>query len=238
MVEVDPILLIAAGSVAAGLAAVALCLRAPAKQIDRKTASNKKAEQPAVNKPKKKATKAAKKAISPSPANDSSAESDESEIAAIVADIGPINLQHKSTKKGKDASKVISANDAAASKAAARKTAEAAEAATRKAEAAKEAADNLAMLLAEEEESKKGKKTKETPEQRIARLERQKVAKNKKVEEEELSKQTATLLAAADRNFNSSATSGASAHSSHVDGWAVVEDKRKVGGEKACGTSQ
>lgn len=228
MVEVDPMLLIAAGSVAAGLAAVALCLRAPAKQADRKVLPNKKTEQATSVKPKKKATKTAKKSISPSPANDSSAESDESEIAAIIADIGPIDIQHKSTKKGKDAAKSSSTIDTAAVKAATRKAAEATEAAARKADAAKKAADALAILLAEEEEAKKSKKAKETPEQRVARLERQRIAKVKKGEEEELSKNAATMLAAADNKYTSSATSGASAQSSHVDGWAVVEDKRKV----------
>ena len=121
MVEVDPMLLITAGSIAVGLAAAALCLRAPAKQIDKKIVTNKKVEQVATVKPKKKAAKTAKKVVS-APANDSAAESDESEIAALIADIGHVDLQQKPAKKAKEAAKVSgpTAAEVAATKAAAK----------------------------------------------------------------------------------------------------------------------
>lgn len=228
MVEVDPMILFAAGSIAAGLAAAALCLRAPSKQTEKSTVSNKKVDQVTGVKPKKKAAKTAKKVTS---ANDSAAES-ESEIAAIIADIGPIDEKVKQ-KKSKEASKSTgpSASEVAATKAAAKKNAEAAQVAARKAEDAAEAASLEARLLAEEEEeAKKSKKVKETPEQRAARVERQRVAKVKKIEEEELSKSAAIQLAAVESNLVSSVSksSGASNSADHVDGWAVVEDKRKV----------
>ena len=229
MVEVDPMLLIAAGSIAAGLAAAALCLRAPSKQAVRSTTSSKKAEESVAAKPKKRASKAAKKAT-PGSANDSAADS-ESEIAALLADIGPITVQKKIAKKGKEATKASgpSSVEVAAAKAAQRKLEDAAEAAARKAEAAEEAAELEAALLAEEEEAKKSKKAKESPAQKLARLERQRLAKVKKTEEDELSKSAAIQLAAAESKILSAAAkSGASAQSAHVDGWAVVEDKRKV----------
>lgn len=229
MVEVDPMLLIAAGSIAAGLAAAALCLRAPSKQITKNTKSSHKVDESAAVKPKKKPSKAAKKSSSGSN-NDSAADS-ESEIAALLADIGPITVQKKVVKKGKEASKTSgpSSVEVAAAKAAQRKIDDAAEAAAKKAEAAEEAAELEAALLAEEEEAKKSKKAKESPAQKLARLERQRLAKVKKTEEDELSKSAAIQLAAAESKILSAASkSGASAQSAHVDGWAVVEDKRKV----------
>lgn len=233
MVEVDPMLLITVGSIAAGLAAAALCLRAPAKTIEKKVVSNKKTEQVASIKPKKKATKTAKKVVSVA-ANDSAAESDASEIAALVAEIGPVDLQQKPTKKAKEAAKASgpTAADVAATKAAAKKAAEAAEAvlkAQQNAEAAAEAARIVAMTLAAEEEAKKSKKAKETPEQRAARLDRQKLAKVKKVEEEELSKNVAIQLAAVEsKSVAKVVSSVTAAQPLQIDGWAVVEDKRKV----------
>ena len=242
MVEVDPMLLITAGSIAVGLAAAALCLRAPAKQSDKKIITNKKVEQVATVKPKKKAAKTVKKVVS-APANDSAAESDESEIAALIADIGHVDLQPKPVKKAKEAAKVSgpTAAEVAATKAAAKRIAEAAEAvqkAHQKAEAAEEAARLIAIALAAEEEAKKSKKAKETPEQRAARLDRQRLAKVKKVEEEELSKTAAIQLAAVESKLVSRVSiTGNIAQPVQVDGWAVVEDKRKVRGVKTikCG---
>lgn len=94
-----------------------------------------------------------------------------------------------------------------------------------------EAANKSAKLLAEEmeEEMKKNKKPKESTEQRLARLERQKLAKVKKIEEEGLSKSAAIKLAATENISTPSVYSqSAPVAPAHIDGWAVVEDKRKV----------
>lgn len=238
MVEVDPMLLVAAGSIAAGLAAAAFCLRGSSKVIESKTI-NKKTEQSASVKQKKSKKPTAKKNTAST--NDSSAtESDETaEIAAIIADVGHVDLQHKSAKKSKEVIKTKevgpSASEIAATKAAAKRASDAAEAVAKQllkieAEKAEIAARHAEMLLKEEEEAKK-KKAKETPDQRVARLERQKLAKVKKVEEE-LSKTAAMKLAASETELVSSLVKASASVPGqgpvHVDGWAVVEDKRKV----------
>jgi hypothetical protein len=73
-------------------------------------------------------------------------------------------------------------------------------------------------------EEKKGKKAKETPEQRAARLERQRIAKLKKAEEE--------AAAAAQTEVQVvqkvSAASPPPAAAPAADGWEVVADKRKA----------
>lgn len=77
------------------------------------------------------------------------------------------------------------------------------------------------------EEEQKTKKAKETPEQRTARLERQKIAKQKKTEE------TAAALAVKDpapiatTNSVDNQYSVTSQQPQISDGWAVVEDRRK-----------
>ena len=77
-----------------------------------------------------------------------------------------------------------------------------------------------------DEDSKKGKKAKETPEQRAARLERQKVAKAKKLADEELNKNAALEIAANESRL--AAPAQPEAFQAHNDGWNVVEDKRKA----------
>lgn len=229
-------ILVAAGSVAASLAAALLCLRGSSKQTEKKSDS-KKVEVVEKVKPKKKATKIVKKTTVPvftEPRSES--ESEELEIAAIIASVGPVEVaSHKVAKKAKDV-KIVgpSASEIAATKAAAAKKAKydarmAAEA-LQKVEDAEMVAREIAARLEEEEEAKKSKKAKETPDQRVARLERQRLAKVKKVEEEELSKVTAIQLAAVENRtvqamFN---TTSSIIQPVHVDGWAVVEDKKKV----------
>ena len=226
MVEVDPMILVAAGSIAAGLAAAVMCMR-PSSKVTKASTISDKSEVSNASKPKKKHSKPAKKSTASS--NESPVQSEESEIAAIIADLGPIDLHQKQAKKMKEASTGRS-TDLAVS--AAKKVADL-EAAAKKAEIEKQEAEAeiaaaLADALLAEEEEKRNKKPKESAEQKTARLERQKIAKMKKAEVEEMSKSVAIELAAAESksaNLNRSSVSTAPAH---ADGWAVVEDKRKV----------
>ena len=136
MVEVDPMILVAAGSIAAGLAAAVMCLRAPASSVGKSSVIADKSEQSNVAKPKKKHSKSAKK-NSTVTANDDPVQSEESEIAAIIADLGPIDLHQKQAKKVKETSAVRS-TDLAVS--AAKKVADI-EAAAKKAEIEKQEAE-------------------------------------------------------------------------------------------------
>lgn len=311
MMELDPTLLMAAGSLAVGLAATALCLRNSSKSSEAKVSLHKKVEQSTNLKPKKKQSKSKK--ITSTKQAVSAAQSAESEIDAILASVEP---QHKVTKKSKEVVKIAQSASVIAALKAAEEAAEAearaeeeeedaadqaeeeaeavlkaeafeknrlakaqrnakaillrgevdkaaqttyeAEALNNAFESAKliakqmaennenkksileaeklyaktyESANKSAKLLAEEmeEEMKKNKKPKESAEQRVARLERQKLAKVKKIEEEGLSKSVAIKLAAAE-NVATAFTSSPSATIApvHIDGWAVVEDKRKV----------
>jgi hypothetical protein len=314
MVELDPaFLLMAAGSIAVGLGAAAVCLRKPSKSSEATVLSNTKFEQSAAVKPKKKQSKSKKTTSSTEPTL-SAAETAESEIAAILASVEG----EKTVKKNKAVVKVVqSASVIAALKAAAKIAEDKAEAEARAeeeeenasdlAEAAAEAAAKAeifeknrlakaqrlsktmlmrgevekaaqtsyeaealnnayesakqiakemaetnenkksvmeaekifaknyeaanvsAEMLAEEmeEEMKKNKKPKESAEQKVARLERQKLAKVKKTEEEGLSKSVAIKLAATE-NVTTPSTYSPTPTPVHIDGWAVVEDKRKV----------
>lgn len=72
------------------------------------------------------------------------------------------------------------------------------------------------------EEETKGKKAKETPEQRAARLERQRIAKQKKAEEQAAQNTkesvSSTLFTSPESSFTQPQV---------LDGWAVVEERRK-----------
>jgi len=96
--------------------------------------------------------------------------------------------------------------------------------------------EDVSPVVVEEDQTKKSKKAKETPEQKASRLERQKVAKatSKKSEDtnaaswnDELSPADLALL----QQMQAAATSS----TPHFDGWAVVEDKRKGKGKKTEG---
>ena len=228
MVEVDPMILMAVGSIAAGLAATAFCLRTTTKS-ERQNVPLDKIEQPAAAKPKKKSTKSAKKSSAvPAPIIPVS---EESEIAAIMAGLGP-DLQQKSTKKQKEVVKSAGPSAVELAAAAARRVAEieedARQAEIEKVEAQAEIAAALADKLLAEEEEKKNKKPKESAEQKSARLERVKIAKMKKTEEEEMSKIVAIELATAESKSAALTRTDASVAPMPADGWAVVEDKRKV----------
>lgn len=228
MVEVDPMILFAAGTIAASLAAAALCLRPSQSSSDKSV--DKAPQHAATVKPKKKQTRSAKKSA---PATEIVVQSEESEIAAIMADITRNDAPPKPVKKAKDAAKTVSAADAAAA-IAAKKAADIAEIAAANElleEEAREEAEAAALVEKRiaEEEDKKSKKAKESPEQKAARLERVRLAKMKKVEEEELSKSAAIELATAESMLIAQLTKAASsAVEVRADGWAVVEDKRKV----------
>lgn len=230
MVEVDPMILFAAGTIAASLAAAALCLRPSPSSADK--LMDQLPQQAAAVKPKKKQTRSAKKSA---PVTEIVVQSEESEIAAIMADLTRNDAPPKPVKKAKETSKnfTVSPADAAAA-IAARKAADIAELAAANElleEEAREEAEAAALaekLIAEEEE-KKSKKAKESPEQKAARLERVKLAKVKKIEEEELSKSAAIELATAESMMIAQMMKAASsAVEVRADGWAVVEDKRKV----------
>ena len=222
-------ILLTAGSIAVSMATVAFCLRAPSKAvINQHISADRAADQLPVLKPKKKQTRTAKKSNVPS-STITPVQSEESEIAAIMADLGPIDLTKKTGKKVKDSSSNRAFELAAV---AAKKVAELEEAAreaeVEKEEAEAEIAASLADALLAEEEEKRSKKPKESAEQKAARVERQKIAKMKKAEEEELSKKVAIQLAATDREIAASLKNKDSTTPAQADGWAVVEDKRKV----------
>lgn len=230
MVEVDPMILFTAGSVAVGLAVAAICMRPSSNLSEKEVASDKSPAQTAATKPKKKQTRSAKKVAPPA---EIVVLSEESEIAAIMADLGRNDVPQKQPKKVKEAPKGPSAAEVAIA-AAARKAADIAEAAATKASLEEEAreeaeAEALAEKLLAMEEEKKSRKPKESPEQKAARLERVRVAKAKKVEEEELSKTVAIELGTSESlSFAAGLDSNAHAVSTPADGWAVVEDKRKL----------
>ena len=229
MVEVDPMLLFTAGTIAVGLATAALCLRSSSGVADKDVSNVKVTQQASVVKPKKKQARPAKKVAPPA---EVIVLSEELEIAAIMKDLEPTNAPQKAAKKPKELSKA----DAAALK----KTAEAAAKAAAKAlkeeedreeEEAREEAEAEALaekILAAEEEEKKSKKAKETSEQKAARLERVRLVKVRKMEEEELSKAAAIELATAESRLLASLPDTSVSVVTHADGWAVVEDKRKV----------
>mmetsp|Transcript_1072 Transcript_1072/g.1724 ORF Transcript_1072/g.1724 Transcript_1072/m.1724 type:complete len:496 (-) Transcript_1072:171-1658(-) len=77
---------------------------------------------------------------------------------------------------------------------------------------------------------KKGKKSKETPEQRAARLERQKLAKQKKKESEAAAIEASVVSAPKEPKVVEPAPTPAMPA---ADGWNVVEDKRKQKPKKA-----
>ena len=228
MVEVDPMILLTAGSIAVGMATVAFCLRSPSKKGVTQHAPVDRSKLIPVLKPRRKQTKSAKK-INELPSTVTAVQSEESEIAAIMADLGPIDLTKKSTKKVKEsqssraselavaAAKIISDREEAARDAEAEREEEEADLAA-----------SLADALLAEEEEKRNKKPKESAQQKLARVERQKVAKMKKAEDEELSKKAAIQLAATERELATSIRSKDSLTPAQADGWAVVEDKRKV----------
>jgi KH domain len=230
MVEVDPMILFTAGSVAVGLAVAAICLRSSSNLTDKEVTADKSPSQAATVKPKKKQTRSAKKVAPPA---EIVVLSEESEIAAIMADLGRNDVPQKQSKKAKDPPKGPSAAEVATA-AAARKAADIAEAAEKKASLEEEAreeaeAEALAEKLLAMEEEKKSRKPKESPEQKAARLERVRVAKAKKVEEEELSKTAAIELGTSDSlSFAAGLDPNVKAASAPADGWAVVEDKRKL----------
>lgn len=230
MVEVDPMILFTAGSVAVGLAVAAICMRSSSNLTDKDTISDKLTSHTAVVKPKKKQTRSAKKVAPPA---EVVVLSEESEIAAIMADLGRNDVPQKQTKKAKDLPKGPSAAEVATA-AAARKAADIAEAAEKKASLEEEAreeaeAEALAEKLLAMEEEKKSRKPKESAEQKAARLERVRVAKAKKVEEEELSKTVAIELGTSESlSFAADLGLNVKDASTPADGWAVVEDKRKL----------
>jgi KH domain len=230
MVEVDPMILFTAGSLAVGLAVAAICMRSSLNLTDKEVTPDKFPSQTAVVKPKKKQTRSAKKVVPPA---EIVVLSEESEIAAIMADLGRNDVPLKQSKKVKDPPRGPSAAEVATA-AAARKAADIAEAVEKKAlleeEAREEAeAEALAEKLLAIEEEKKSRKPKESAEQKAARLERVKVAKAKKVEEEELSKTVAIELGNSESlSFATGLDRSVKAASTPADGWAVVEDKRKL----------
>ena len=228
MVEVDPMILLAAGSIAVGMATVAFCLRSSSKKGVPQHSSVDRSNLIPVLKPRKKQTRTAKKVNVPA-STVTTVQSEESEIAAIMADLGPIDLTKKSTKKVKDSQ----SSRASESVVAATKKNHDSEDAAREAEAEREEdeaelAASLADALLAEEEEKRNKKPKESAQQKIARVERQKIAKMKKAEEEEMSKKAAIKLAATERELATSIRSKDSTAPAQADGWAVVEEKRKV----------
>lgn len=100
MVEVDPVVLAVAGTIAAGLATIVVCLQRGSKQVE----SESSIKQPASEKPKKSKKKTTKK---PTSSNENSAEDDaDAEIAAIMKSVGQIAPQQKVAKKTKEVVKV------------------------------------------------------------------------------------------------------------------------------------
>jgi KH domain len=166
MVEVDPLVLVAAGSLIVGLAIATIFMRPSSKPHAHKSAQKKETHVVADSGAKAKKKKKAKKSGA---GGDTSGEEEHS----------PKQQTHP--QKVYESS-VQAHSNAVAAAAASKETSE--KVASEKAAAAKSAADKAAIELAEknakkliaEEEAKK-KKKKETPEQRAARKERQSAAK-------------------------------------------------------------
>jgi len=203
MADIDPVILVAAVTCAAlGIATVVLCRKT--------TEPNTELSEPAP-KPKKKSKSSSKSKSSKSSSGNSSGKEIKSSTEAL----------QKVEEKPKSKPKKLPASVP--------------EPAIKFKDAPEEQAEvNSDMIFASSEALKKSKKAKETQEQRTARLEKQKAAKAAKKMEEEAAaakasnviQQNSTVVAGpVDSN------GGASASTSNpppFDGWAVVEDKRKL----------
>lgn len=188
MVEVNPVMLMAAGSVAAGVIAIVACMRGGNKK-ERKPAApeHQQAPAPVASKPKKrsKPKSKGKKTAEEKEVPGSSSETDHA--APVVAQVAPV------------------------------------------APAAEEDEDDRADedFFVNVELSKKPKKTKETQEQKASRLERQKQQKSAQKADEDVFFFSENSTTSGNRyNDHTSQSQGSS--SSAYDGWAVVENPRKL----------
>lgn len=198
MVEVDPLILVAAGSAVFGLATIAICMgKSSPSNVTKTTTSS-------TSKPTKKKSKSVSKNVKSSKPIEQSTATNVSKNEISDEDVVETSKTVISNKpavvvKEDIITEIISF-------------------------------EKVEETLVEEseivtEEMKKNKKAKETPEQKASRLERQKNAKVvKKVEIEEQ-----ILFSASIPDIETTTSeSYTSASPQQFDGWAVVEEKRKL----------
>jgi len=214
MVEVDPVVLIAAGTAVFGLATVVLCLRPSSKSNDSndqsnasKSKVNDQVEKGSSNSKGKKKSKATK--------------SKSSSKSNTIQQVKSVTFTSEQVIRGQDENEDVVENGVEESTA---------------------AADDEAMTLVitEEQEAllKKAKKAKETPEQKAARLDRQKLLKNASSSTSSIAKRDEDLIISS-YSAVSTMEDGQQTQSPPVfDGWAVVEDKRKVKTKESAAPSE
>jgi len=213
MVEVDPIVLIAAGTAVVGFATVILCLR-PSSST---TSTNDSNDNVKLNDQAEKGTSGSK-GKKKSKTSKSKSKSNNNTTNNQVKNVVYATYEQVSRDQDNNDDEVENGI-----------------------EESKAAADDEAIALVsitEEQDAllKKAKKAKETPEQKAARLERQKLLKTtitsstaKRDEDLIISSYSATTEATTTTSVDDEAAPGQQNSPPPVfDGWAVVEDKRKV----------
>ena len=211
MVEVDPTFLIAAGTAVIGITVIAVACR-PSKESN---------ASPKAGTSRKKKSKSTKSAASVTPL------SAEPEPVVAVAKRSPAALPPQEEEKKTQTESHVPSTKPAPSQQREDKIPKSIDSTTKRpVEASVESVavrEPVSEQLEEEDASSKqssSKKSKETPEQRAARLERQRLAKVKKSEEE--AQVAAAALEGEQREASSSLRDHAIETEAPSDGWAVV----------------